>query len=444
MTSQTNNGNNLFSMFLLITIILGIILCVAPGHMNGDSLTMFTQATLNQYSDWHYPVISIIWHWLWPNERTLFFTLKFFTIAFAYLIRQLLIAFGLPKTSANYFCALLLITPTVLGWLGTHSKDVWAAVGFLAVLLLTAHYQKTSRIYWLVLQVIVAILSCLVRPELIVIYSLFFILQIWANDNHSLKYRFVCCAILICTMLSGIKLATAIIDKQFKVAHIYIAQQLYAFDLASLSIKTNQLLLPSMTFPAQNLDILKKHYNPTNIVPLCFGKPDNEMLKASFNKSEVTKLRNLWLQNVVKYLPDYLAARAHIFSSYLQGYVWFSEGIEPNNFGIQLINPTLHTAMLNYLNIFDHTIITSHYFYLIGEILLILAANAYISEKPTRRLIIATLLTCIAYQLLFFIITVSPDFRYAYTSVVVFWLVLYLLIGKWISNKYCHPSRCSG
>jgi hypothetical protein len=35
-----------------------------PGEMNNDSVSQFNQAVTNQYSDWHPPVMALLWHFL--------------------------------------------------------------------------------------------------------------------------------------------------------------------------------------------------------------------------------------------------------------------------------------------------------------------------------------------------------------------------------------------
>ena len=51
----------------------------------------------------------------------------------------------------------------------------------------------------------------------------------------------------------------------------YPQQQLFEGDLANMSLRTGQVLLPSFVFPAQNLDVLHQHDSPFTALPLLQG-----------------------------------------------------------------------------------------------------------------------------------------------------------------------------
>jgi hypothetical protein len=119
---------------------------VAPGHLNADTINMFTQARTGVFHDWHSPIVSGIWFLLGAQPWVLVLTLFLILGGFAFFAYKLFRLAGFPHSRACIFTILTCYTPPVLGYLGSVCKDTLLAVLFLGILFLSICYHQRPRL----------------------------------------------------------------------------------------------------------------------------------------------------------------------------------------------------------------------------------------------------------------------------------------------------------
>ncbi len=195
---------------------------------------------------------------------------------------------------------------------------------------------------------------------------------------------------------------------------------IFLFDLAGISIRTNQLLLPPASFPANDLAVLRRHYWPDSLMPIAWGQPDSEMVKF-VGGDDLSELRRVWVAAIVTHPLDYLGTRAGVVVPYLGGSWRFHPGIDPNA-EIHLFWPDLNRMVNVYLEAAP-AFLSSHWLTLFGAmalLTLVVQCKLHLQRPEWMTYLVLTIL----YQLVLFPLIAVPDFRYAYGGVILFFLIL--------------------
>ncbi len=222
-------------------------------------------------------------------------------------------------------------------------------------------------------------------------------------------------ALLLCAAVLGILVAEVVRpERRHAEAGIFL------FDLAGISIRTNQLLLPPASFPANDLAVLQRHYWPDSLMPIAWGQPDNEMVKFVVG-DDLAELRRVWVAAIVAHPLDYLDTRAAIVLAYLDGYWRFHPGIDPNA-EIHLFWPDLNRMVNAYLEA-TPAFLSSHWLTLFGAmalLTLVVQFKLHLQRPEWKTYLVLT----IVYQAILLPLIVVPDFRFGYGGVILFFLIL--------------------
>lgn len=385
-----------------------------PGHMNADALDMYGQALGATLNDWHAPIISWLWRMIGASPALIAVqtTLTAFVIVYAVVLT--LRANGLLPLTALVAAVCFALFPPVLNYLAAVSKDTWVAAILLAIFAMSSGPRRGTLIYARAALVAVA---PFIRPETILLVPIF----LWGEYvlagrklANAVRYSGV---LILAAAALGILVAGVV-----KPERRHPESTLFLFDLAGISIRTDQLLLTPASFPANDLAVLRRHYSPDNVIPIAWGQPDSEMVRLVVGDN-LAELRRRWVSAIIAHPLDYLSTRAGVVRSYLHGYWRFHPGIDPNA-EIRLFWPNLNRMVDVYLEAAPNWL-SSHWLAMIGSsgLLAIIVALDLHLRRPEW---MTYLVVAIVYQLLLLPLIASPDYRYGYGSVVLFFLILVL------------------
>jgi fumarate reductase subunit D len=421
---------------LLLASLFWIGWATAPGHMNADSLNMYTQAKTGFFHDWHSPLIAGLWHLLGAQPWVLVFTLFVTLTAFGFFCYRIYRAAGFGHVPSCLLTIATAYTPPVLANLDYHSKDTWVAVVFLAMVQLTISDQARPRFWILVTRNLAGVVGILVRPEFIFVVALFLSLEFLAVKKMAMelgpRFRsFLFSGLMVLAVYFALD---ATIRKLEHTARVYPDQYIYLSDLADLSVAQNKVFVPPAFLGGIDLETLKKHYRRSDMFSIFWEKPDDEMLQFSKQPADIANLKQAWRQGLCAYPGTYLKHRLIYFRQYLWEGAYFGEGIDPNPYGIALYHPSANASLMDYLRCFTHTFVQRHFLTFFGcpvVIALLLRRGPW---TEARRILVIALLCAIFYQALFSVLGISPQHRFAYAGLVVFWIGVYIAIGDALRN----------
>lgn len=322
--------------------------------MSWDSVEQLSQGRAGAFTDWHPPVMSLLWGWLdrilpGPAGMLIFHNLLFWS-------GLSLIAVSLFGHSWRARLAIPLVGffPSVVALLGVVWKDVGlgAALSLAVGLLAVAASSDPNRKAWRTIA-LAAVVPCL-----------FYALAVRHNGLPALLPLVIWLTILaaetwfpavnkprrISVIIATAVMATGLLYKASKAATFalsdhkthYPGQVILTQDLVALSINRGENLLPAFMRAKTplTLDELKAIYVPGDIVKLYCCSTDIKHLELSFDEKEFGELTSTWLATIPKNLGAYFAHRFESFDGLMR---WSFEdsstpyffGVVSNEFGIE-------------------------------------------------------------------------------------------------------------
>lgn len=389
-----------------------------PGRMNGDAINMFEQALRGGYSDWHVTLVS----WLWNLSGAGSLAVAALTLVTAAVILVsfaiLFASAGLGRWPAVAAAAALAALPPVLGYLAAVSKDTWFAAIVLAMLVLSA-VGRPGRLW---ARAALAGLGVVMRPEVVLLIPVFALAETYifsGSWRRGAGFAAIAAAVVALNFLFVYQVA--------KAERLYPQSVIFLFDLAGISIKTDTLLLPPAAFPAQDLEVLKRHFWFDSVAPMIWGEPKEEML-GRVRGDDVSDLQRRWIAAIIAHPREYLSTRAGVIGTFLKGIWQYHPGIDPNP-NISLYWPPWNDAVNAYVAAAPKRLM-SHSLPMAGAA--VLALWLALRRRATRwdRAVLAYLAIGLVYQLMLLVLMVAPDFRFGYGGVVLFYLVLALTLVR--------------
>ena len=445
-TSKTKTGvSSIIYTALLVVAIFLVGWAFAPGHTNGDTISMLTQAKTGVFGDWHSQLVSGIWFLLggqpWVVALTLFVTLG----SFGFLTYKLFRLAGFAHSTACIFAFLTCYTPPVLGYLGCVCKDTWVAVLFLGILFLSIRYYERHRLRVVLLRNITCITAVLVRPDFIVIVGLFLVLEFLFLRESTLSLRLVRLMASGLVVLAGYFGADGAMRYLEHTVRSYPEQFLYLSELADLSVAENRALIPAPFLHGNDLATIKRHYRFQDPCPLFWGEPENEMIRFSNARQEISDLRREWIRELWNNPSRALRHRFEILAAYLCTPYYYQPGIETgiidaNTTGLFIYHKSANELLLKYLVFFTnspfaaffHSALQRHLISLLGCPILIALLLRYGPATICRRVLMVALVCAFFYQLLFSVLGFPPYFRFGYAGVMTFWIGVYVVVGDFV------------
>ena len=204
-------------------------------------------------------------------------------------------------------------------------------------------------------------------------------------------------------------------------------QSLYVYDLAQLSDRTGQVLLPAEAFPAQDLELLRSRASSATIGPLIYGPAP---VKWPADEAVVDALEESWIDAIGAHPLEYAGARFELLLNELglSGPVrWvYHPGIDPNDQGFALANPDLDEKAVGYLSLFNAetasgenngTIVHEVWLYLL---ICIVTAIAFLRRGTEAGLRVAGVLglAIVLFQIGVLAMVMTAQFRFEFATVV--------------------------
>ena len=226
-------------------------------------------------------------------------------------------------------------------------------------------------------------------------------------------------------LLLGLLGAQTLVRSVGGVQETHPEQQLFLFDLAALSVRENQLFLDPEFFPAQDLEVLRKAFNPYNSSTIVFSVNGNPPLTPSVPLDRLSELRGDWLNAIRSHPASYLASRSKMELTQLawdNKTAWiYHPQIDPNPWGYHFINPELQESMDEYLRASAaNDYLQGGWIYEVWIYLLItlLGIGYLASGRHQHKLLGLFCFGSIAYHATIFFAIMGVEYRFAFPTVV--------------------------
>ena len=414
-----------------------------PGFMSPDSLSQLYQALgLEPISDWHPPLMAIIWSIL-IHITGAYGSFLIFQVALLW-ISLFLIATYLYEQSKSLVWPLLIIAcgflPFIVNISGVIWKDVVMAYLLLfavsLILLMTTMKHKTKLVLF-----IVSFVSMLLAVQLR--YNSFAaVLPLLMLAIFTLKLSKKIAAVCI---LAFILLSIAI---SFAVNYTYSVDKLHpeiyiAFDdVYHLSVRSDKLNEPTAVSILGAKATCSDSNPKLGTYLICLDANGQKKLRS--NSSE---LITAWLEQVRSHPVDYIRYRLGTFFQIFipdgsrPYYVW-QEGIsQPNEQQLKTASARPSAVLKNYINHFSTNFgfLFRPYFWFITAFIVMIFTKNRGSKQINKNVIYALCWSSILYTCTYIPLAAGSDYRYFYWSTISVLLAI-ILVAYWeINHRYSRP-----
>jgi hypothetical protein len=416
------------------------ILCFYPGYMSPDSFEQLRQARSGQFTDWHPPLMSLLWRMLdkiYPGPAPM---LVVHNVVFWGAVT--LLCWTLVRRAGPLAIVAFGLFPPVIALLST----IWKDVGFGASLLLTyallvyALDQRSKLAWWASLLPLFYGIAVRHNAVLAAIPLSLFAGYVWTRNFRNTSLVRSTVIIGIALVLSTYALVASFNALLVRDRKMYIYQTILIHDLVAISIAEGKVHLPAWTYgngPPPSLTELQKIYHHDTLVPLFCGEPSTRLLQQSTNHDDIMKLWNVWLPAVRQNPGAYLRHRWNAFKALigLQEVVCFPYcfGVEANDLGVSFHPSAVNKVVMNVLERLNNTILFRTWFYLL-LIVLALGATPWL-WRDLRLSVVVLGTSALLNQTLYFFAVPTCDFRYNWWCVLATLCILLHWISRWRTVK---------
>lgn len=330
-----------------IVALLGTTIAVlfhAPGGMSPDSVFQLSQGRKGVYEDSHPPLMAVVWGWvdaLCPGPLGMMIMQTAMIGLAIFIVLKLFPA--LPNGLRALVFLVVLFWPGHFFLLGVVWKDIATLGAFslaLAVVVRCLANPRDALADWgLVIVVLLLIFyGIAVRLNAVTAAMPIVALLFWQWLPHYTWLPRLAIAASAGVLLSIILFAASLAMNDSIVSkHNHYWQMLAVYDLAGISVRVDENLMPTQIYPRANLPLLKKFYTNRSLIPLTWSSKAFPRLE---RQNQLRLLRQRWLWAVVAHPFAYLAHRADI-TSQVVGLTWnepwvavYLQGVVPNDLGI--------------------------------------------------------------------------------------------------------------
>lgn len=262
-----------------------------PGVMNLDSMDMLCQAATGIYTDWHSPLLSLIWRPLNAmvsgQAAILALTVAVFSGALYYFRR-----------SGLFVLAVLLFPPVfcVIGVIGKDSAFAAVFVLFLALI----KYNRTSAAF------IVFLIGAAIRLDGIAAMAPALAFALYRRTDRVLVGVAAAGVLSIVSVIAVGILNHDLLDAQRR----FNFQPTMIWDVTAISLRTGTDLMPQyIQSMGGDMDFLRSNYSPRYSDRLVWNTP----LLVVENAAEVSELSRDWAEALFRHPILYLKHRAWTF-----------------------------------------------------------------------------------------------------------------------------------
>ncbi len=253
------------------------------------------------------------------------------------------------------------------------------------------------------------------------------------------RRRWVSAVIVLVTSLAvgvGALLVVRVAQSTMGVRSTNPGAALQAYDTAAISLRSGEIYLDPVTFPAQDLDVLQNSFKPGSGINLYTGSPPVLSFPSTgVPDDQAARITHDWRRAVTDHPGEYLSARSDFWlrlvglRSTTPWYVVHPSGIDGNGLGFELHNQRGDDAARRYLGLFADAPDFNTGGWLFKPWLYMLMAagvGAWLLRRHRRevgaQVMAALAIGSILYEVTFFLAGVSAYYRYSYPTVV--WALL--------------------
>lgn len=435
----------------LALLVVGVTAVFLPGSLVPDTLDMCNQAVTDHYSDWHSPILAGVWGFFDPPPELIFATQNIAFVSALYL----LLARRLRGWAAVGTTWLITLLPTTLGWLGHIGKDQWFVPAFLFGIGLlarvrSARSERARTILFLAacgfLWLAVAARQNAIVPAGLVLLAAGPVRVPRSHGGHravrAAKRVAIAGGIVIVILITQVAW-TAMVVRPEKTAP---QQATFQFDLAALSARTGELLLPRSSLqPSATLEDVISHLTlKEGGGNALFFEPDSPLVFMIDDPAVQDELARAWREAILDHPIAYLRHRL-AFTSALLGLsapyphgALIDDGSRPESFGMRCplherYFPALYSPVSSGLKDLESTNLVRGWWVVIAMI----AAAAALGwrDMEARMLVVAglgSLATFAAFG-------IGPAFRYFWFSTICTVVLVALVLER--ASRRAAPGR---
>lgn len=393
----------------------------SPGFMSTDTLYQLRQALGQvQLSDWHPPLMSLLWGWLISVTGT---WASMLVLQVVVLWAALLtVALVLLRSTRSFGLALLALAigvlPQVVGIVGVIWKDVQLAAALLAVAaicLLARRWRRSPWARWTLvpLAVVLLVYALMVRKNGVfaILPLLYLLAHAWFPRS---RWR---APVAVLVAVGALTWGTqALVDAQARpqqthqLAQVMIDDIIHVVPPADIQAAHLDPDLTAKLLQAQHL--CQRRNSLVNAYWTCYGTGEYGPFTAVAHYDEIQKA---WPGLMQAHAGDYVAYRWQAFSLFLFEHrdTW-QPGVDANDLGIVTDHPRMAQALRYYVQSFaeeDVPFVFGAWLWLAVGIALVVRARR---RGPYRAVIAMLGLSAALYVLGYAPVVPATDFRYVY------------------------------
>lgn len=411
-----------------------------PGFMSVDSVAQLTEARSGAFSDFHPPILALIWRYLdkvWPGPIGMLILLDgLFWLGVAVFFRLL----RWPLWARAGALLVAGFQPAVFMLLGTIWKDTLMQATLLAAtsaMLLAGPRPRASEV-GLVIALPLMFVAIAVRHNGIgaawpLLALPFFGLKWLAGWRR--PWQLLAALGVGLVLALALRQGSALLSRKIAEPTEYW-QMTPIYDLVGMSLQVDEMLIDpedGILSPGVDLARLRRAYDPRDHLRLyhCRGKNCTPALLRTNDPTQLRALSANWKRAIKAHPRAYLAHRWRVFRELLRfegRRVDLSTGITRNRLGVPTQRSEAGTFAVDLLARAPNFPFYATWFYVLlqGALLVVGALDFF---KRGRPLSLCFSLSGLIYLATFFFATGAPDFRYSTWTILTTLLAACALAG---------------
>ncbi len=426
--------------FPLVTAFAGFLLTVLtffPGYLSPDSIDQYQQALTFQFTDWHPPIMALLWSildsiWTGPEPMLLLQAAAFWLGAYALLS-------VIPTRSpwARALIIALLFSPAVLNFSGVIWKDV--QLGSVWACAVAVVYSRRARDmpFSGVLKIAIlgmVIYGALVRQNAGLVAGPMLLYVAQGRPWLASVWRTLCIYLVVALLAIGLGKA---VNTAIRAQPTSVLYGLLSFDLAGVTTRTGENQYPFDLSSAELMQLRECYGLGTTQDELIWGSCKFVWQRISSPPFPLHQfMGSAWLSAVAKHPVAYVAHRLSYFTRLLftEDTIW-QDGSDENTFGIRTRKHGLYHIVRHYVLAFGNTPVFRPGTWFVLSVLLIFGCKLN-GVRPATQDFARTLgIVATLYFLTYLPFGVATDFRYAYLSVLFVVFGFCAIAAEYLSAK---------
>ena len=421
-----------------------------PGYMNADTILQYNTTQGGRLDDWYAPVLQQLWDagvavGLGAPTDVLFAQTLALTLGMYLVLRA-----AASRVVAALVSVALIFAPPVLAQVMLLGRDTWLACLVTLQAGCSIRWARTPGWRgraWLAASLASGFLAVASRQNAapLVLVVLVATVHRWlaARDGSSARWhgwrtRLLSLAGATAAVVVMAASIGVLVSRVFDAFDRQPEAVLFGYDLAGMSVHEDALLLGPEAFPAQDLDQLRRLWNPQNVLSVLLP-PEQGGLQATVGPVPADELSRDWRREVPAHLGSYLSVRWTVFTMMIgvseRPTVVVHPGVDGNGWGYEIENPGANRWFRSYLRVLatdDTLIYGSELSRPIWYLAIAAGSAAFLLRRAQRRraggLEVGLLAVgALVYEAAFFVAAVGENYRYSYPSI-----TLGLLAGAFV------------